>query len=528
MSKLLPTITAFLLFNVVTFSNANTTVFTNVNVVPMTTDTVLKNQTVIVEGDRISAIYPTDKIEVPAGAEVIDGKGNYLMPGLADMHIHLFGWDPDPRHLNLYLAQGTTTIRSVGEANHMLSWREQVRNGELEGPTIYSSGRVIVGNDDNFLGFDMHILIFRMLIFMTPFLLGLVVYWVCRPLRSRRNILIATPMLLIVSLALTLTKTPNFAGLVPLLDPELAHGYLAETPARAVDEVRNQHKLKVDGVKLYDGLTEEMFMGALAEAKKLGLYAHTHLPDQMELQSILDAGVNEVLHLDEFNSFHWSKPNDQVMADFMAGIEPKLDVSRISHSVELMVRNKVALVSNLSADEVAYQMILNTPKVLARPKYRVVRPKVIEMWKTQGRPITKWKQQGHYRGKELSFFKTLLKSMQDAGVVITLGTDSARLMEGSLPGNIHRELELLVESGFSHYEALIAGTKNAGIVVKRMGRDGNFGTVKAGQRADLLLLEGNPLEDVSQTRNRIGVMARGKWYTQEQLNQKVDSYVSDF
>lgn len=89
-----------------------TTAFVQVNVIPMDTETVLENQTVIVEGDRITAIGPADAVTVPAGAEVIDGNGAYLMPGLADMHTHL-AFDADPAFMRLYLAQGVTTIRNL-------------------------------------------------------------------------------------------------------------------------------------------------------------------------------------------------------------------------------------------------------------------------------------------------------------------------------------------------------------------------------------------------------------------------------
>ena len=65
-----------------------TTAFVNVNVIPMETEQVLENQTVVVEGDRIIIIGPADEVTVPAVAQVIEGDGAYLMPGLADMHIH--------------------------------------------------------------------------------------------------------------------------------------------------------------------------------------------------------------------------------------------------------------------------------------------------------------------------------------------------------------------------------------------------------------------------------------------------------
>jgi imidazolonepropionase-like amidohydrolase len=118
------------------------------------------------------------------------------------------------------------------------------------------------------------------------------------------------------------------------------------------------------------------------------------------------------------------------------------------------------------------------------------------------------------------------KALHDAGVPLLIGTDMT--VEGMLPSHIHRELEILVEAGLTPFEALEAGTKNAAISVERMGRNGNFGTVEIGQRADLILIKENPLENVSHTRNRIGVMARGQWFPQAKLDGLVDDYVASF
>jgi imidazolonepropionase-like amidohydrolase len=113
-------------------------------------------------------------------------------------------------------------------------------------------------------------------------------------------------------------------------------------------------------------------------------------------------------------------------------------------------------------------------------------------------------------------------------VIMITGTDTAILVEGTLPEHIHRELGLLVEAGFSNFAALEAGTKNAGYIVNKMGRDGNFGTVVVGKRADLLLLKNNPMENVNYTLDRIGVMARGHWYSQEELDKKVEEYIRTY
>ena len=126
----------------------------------------------------------------------------------------------------------------------------------------------------------------------------------------------------------------------------------------------------------------------------------------------------------------------------------------------------------------------------------------------------------------MPFFMTLTKALHDGGVPLLIGTDIT--VEGMVPAHIHRDLELLVEAGLTPYEALEAGTKNAGISVQRMGRDGSFGTVEVDQRADLMLLEQNPLDNIGHTRNRIGVMARGQWFTQAELDGLVDAYVATY
>ena len=126
----------------------------------------------------------------------------------------------------------------------------------------------------------------------------------------------------------------------------------------------------------------------------------------------------------------------------------------------------------------------------------------------------------------MPFLMTLTKALHDADVPLLIGTDIT--VEGMVPSHIHRDLELLVEAGLTPFEALESGTKNAGISVARMGRDGSFGTVAVGQRADLMLLAENPLENISHTRNRIGVMARSQWFTQAELDGLVKEHVATY
>ena len=130
--------------------------FTGVTVIPIDRERTIENQTVVVRGGRIAALGPTASTQVPAGATRVDGRGKYLIPGLAEMHAHI----PTPQVeaqfgaasryaesvLMLYVANGVTTIRGMlGHPSH-LALRDRVRAGELVGPTIYTSGPSFNGN----------------------------------------------------------------------------------------------------------------------------------------------------------------------------------------------------------------------------------------------------------------------------------------------------------------------------------------------------------------------------------------------
>ena len=121
----------------------------------------------------------------------------------------------------------------------------------------------------------------------------------------------------------------------------------------------------------------------------------------------------------------------------------------------------------------------------------------------------------------------LTKALHDHGALLALGTDVS--VEGVVPGiSVHQELPLLVEAGLTPFEALATGTRNAAQITGRMGGDSAWGTIVAGNRADLILMPGNPLEDVTRTQGRLGVMVRGQWFTQAELDGLVDEFVATY
>ena len=126
------------------------TAITNVNVIPMSSDTLLQNQTVLIKEGKIAAVGPSDLVTIPEEAMIIDGSGKYLIPGLAEMHAHIpgdrNGMEIVEETLFLYLSNGITTIRGMlGQPFH-LELKKQVANNQVLSPRIFTSGPSLNGN----------------------------------------------------------------------------------------------------------------------------------------------------------------------------------------------------------------------------------------------------------------------------------------------------------------------------------------------------------------------------------------------
>jgi imidazolonepropionase-like amidohydrolase len=125
-----------------TEGNHYITAFVDVNVVPMDTPVVLEHQTVVVVNGLISEVSLSSITEVPNHAQIINGTGKFLIPGLADMHVHISNQD----EFLLFIANGVTTVNNMFGYTECLAWRSDIERGDILGPTIYTSGPIIDGN----------------------------------------------------------------------------------------------------------------------------------------------------------------------------------------------------------------------------------------------------------------------------------------------------------------------------------------------------------------------------------------------
>jgi len=499
-----------------TVSSPELTAFINVNIVPMDRERVLENHAVLIEAHRIIEISPMDTFEFPKDVRVIDGEGGYLMPGLADMHAHL-NIDPNPDFMRLFLAEGVTTIRNLNALPDHLEWRDQVLRGERIGPTIYTSGPVIVGPPEPTM-----VWMFRLLVVAGLLTIGAAVWillWLLQRLRGATALRCAwLPggiFLIVLGIALLGTKTIPLNAYTSLQFP---FAYVPDTEARARAEVRRQVKAGYDLIKVYDYMTQDLYLGAIDEARIQGIYVVGHLDHGIEAP--FTAGLRESVHVDEFLDEHL------VGESSPRAFQPlPMNFDLIPQSVASVATHDAMVVSNLVTDVITYEYLEEGPGYFERPEFSRVRPEKIQEW-LESRMVN-WQGQQEWRRHTLQpFYERMIRELHAAGVPILTGTDTGT--EGALPTHIHRELDLLVRAGLSNFDALSAATTNAELSVRRMGSTDVFGEVSVGQRSDLVLLESNPLDNIRATRQRLGVMSRGRWYPQDELDKLVAEVVASY
>lgn len=423
--------------------------FVDVHVVPMDRERVLERQTVLVRDGRIAEIGPVDRVAVPAGATRIDGRGKYLMPGLAEMHAHIPG-PQDPRLVErvlfLYVANGVTFARGMlGHPAH-LELRARAARGELLAPTIYTSG-------------------------------------------------------------------PSF------------NGTSAPTPEAAERMVHEQRAAGYDFLKLHPGLSRAVFDRIAATAREAGIAFAGHVSQDVGLARALEARQATIDHLDGYMEM-------LLPPGAAAGVEPgffglnlaaHVDPARIA-AVAAATREAgvwnvptQSLIENLASAEDAEAMA-------RRPEMRYMPPPTVAQWVRAKRNLQASPGFDAATGQRfIEVRRQLIRALHDAGAGLLLGSDAPQVF--NVPGfSIHEELRMLVAAGLTPYQALATGTRNPAVF---LGAEDEFGTVAVGRRADLILLEANPLDDVAHVRRRAGVMLRGRWLPESEIRQRLDALAAE-
>lgn len=380
-------------------------------VVPMDEERTLAGHTVLVRGDRVVAVAPAGEVDVRA-ARVIDAGGRWVLPGLADMHVHF--WSQED--LALFLLNGVTTVRNLAGAPEHLRWRDAIARGELDGPTLLTAGPIIDG---------------------TP---------------------------------------PTWPG-----------STVVATADEARVAVRAQKDAGYDWLKVYDGVPAEAYDALLDEAKRLGLPVAGHVPRAAGVEKVITSGQRTIEHLEGYVPFFGAPPGGDLVASTAA--------AGVWNCPTLVVTERFGKLDAPAQLAGTRGLELVSPTVRARwdPKadFRLARftPAMFEDVRAKNRTR-----------------RTLVRELHAAGAKLVLGTDAGNPYV--VPGfAVVDELRLLVEAGLTPWQALRTATAAPG---ELQGAPGALGVIAAGARADLIVVDADPLAAVAGVADPSIVVVRGE------------------
>lgn len=424
-------------------AQAETTAFVNVNVVSMLDESVVRNQTVIVEERRIAAIGPVNTLPVPEGSQLVDGTDRYLLPGLAEMHAHIPpSTSPSlDRVLALFALNGVTTVRGMlGHPSH-LALRESIESRAVFGPRLITSGPSLNGN--------------------------------------------------------------SVSG-----------------PGDATNKVLEQKAAGYDFIKLHPGLSLAEFEAIADTANDIGMPFAGHVSVTVGVRRALADRMATIDHLDGY--FVAAITED---AERSGGFGGFFDVLL----GEYVDPNKLAALAAETAESATWnvptQLLFEnvvseqSPEDLSsRPEMRFMPSSTVRNWMTAKQQFLADDYDANAARRSIELRRQLIKALHDAGAKLLLGSDAPQIF--NVPGfSLHRELELLVESGLTPFEALRTGTVNAAdyLGVKA-------GRIQPGYRADLLLLDDDPLADIRNTQRIHGVMLNGAWISSVDRSKRLETF----
>jgi imidazolonepropionase-like amidohydrolase len=415
-------------------------VFEDVAVVPMDAEHLLEHQTVLIENDRIKWVKPTRDAVPPQAAQRVDGRGKYLLPGLADMHCH----PGDQDQMLLFVAHGVTMIRIMWGMPRHLKWRQQIERGEMIGPRIHTTG---------------------------PFLAG------AHPRRNWSTVI--------------------------------------GSKREAIDAVVGGKSAGYDSLKVYDELSPQAYGWLMDAAADHGLPVYGHVPHAVGLDGVLQAGQRSLEHL--YGYLEAAVAPETRLAD------PVREREMVLHRAESVTDDRCAELAEATLAAGAW----NCPTLLARRRWlqdrsaipanelRYLRPREAEMRKQYTAQVYPKLDDAR---QLWPLYVKMLKALRDADAGLLAGTDSGLPMY--IAGmSLHEELEAMVEAGLSPFQALRAATSEA---ARFLGEYGEWGIVADGARADVVLVDGNPLVDISNTSKISGTVIAGQWFPIDKLRQELD------
>jgi len=292
------------------------------------------------------------------------------------------------------------------------------------------------------------------------------------------------------------------------------NGNSVPTPEAAREAVSKQKAAGYDFLKIHPGILSGPF-DALAEAAgKAGIQMSGHVPAAVGLQRALEVPYASIDHLDGYVEA-LAGPDAPASQLFGVNLAARVDESRIA---DLVKATREAGVSNVPTQALLEHWVGpdDAETMAGWPEMRYVSEEELANWTELKRKFASAASAAD-RARFLDVRRTLIKALHDGGARLLLGSDAPQTW--NVPGfSIHRELQYLVRAGLSPYQALETGTRN---IAAFFGTDKERGTIETGRRADVVVLEGNPLDDIANTGRISAVVLGGRLLTREAMDKRL-------
>jgi hypothetical protein len=292
------------------------------------------------------------------------------------------------------------------------------------------------------------------------------------------------------------------------------NGNSVTSPEVATQMVKDQKAAGYDFLKIHPGVSRESFDAMDATADSLGVTYSGHVPLDVGLHRALEAKYATIDHLDGYVEA-LVPPGSPASQTFGLNLTGVVDESKIP---DLVAKTKASGVAQVPTEILLENWLgpQSAESMAAWPEMKYAQPGEVQKWTEVKKKYDQIPAEA--RQKLLTIRRRLIKDLHAAGVTILLGSDGPQIW--NVPGfSAHRELGTYVASGLTPYQALVTGTRNVAAFFKV---EKEAGTVTAGKRADLLLLDANPLADIANTMKIAGVMMGGRWMSREEIQRRLD------
>ena len=294
------------------------------------------------------------------------------------------------------------------------------------------------------------------------------------------------------------------------------NGNSVKTPEAGTQMVKDQKQAGYDFLKLHPGLTKENFAAIAKTAKEAGIPFAGHVSLDVGVWRAIEAGYASIDHLDGF--IECLVPGSESMkqediGSFAMFVAKNADEKKIPALMKALKEKNIWVVPTQCLAERWFSPDKTAEALAAEPEMIYMKEDVLKNWINNKKGVMA---NPKYNADDVRKFvelrRKLIYECQKNGVGLLLGSDAPQVFD--VPGfSIHHELKYMVDAGLTPYQALLSGTVNP---AKYFDRD-DMGMIKPGYVSDLVLLEGNPLENIENTKKIAGVMIGNSWLAKDMI-----------